>query len=183
MKNSRHWTEPESNNPIEGFRQCHAGIIAQVEALRGLRALYLEPDPSAASRVAHGFVEFFSEAVLPHHDEEERELFPSVLRHAADGDEKSLVTTLVRRLTDEHRDLEARWKKLLPEMKRLAKGKDADIDVLALEAFADAYVAHAQFEEAAFLPLSQKVLGPHGLEGLGLQIHARHVLERMPAYI
>lgn len=183
MKASKHWAEPDSNNPIDGFKQCHAGIVAQVEALRGLRDLYLEPNPSAAAGLARSFVEFFSKAVLPHHEEEERELFPAVIRHAADGDEKSLVTTLAQRLTDEHRDLEARWKKLAPEMKRLAKGKDADIDIQGLEAFADAYVAHARFEEAAFLPLSQKVLGPHGLAGLGLQIHARHVLERMPAYI
>lgn len=171
------------DDPIKDFSRCHAGIIAQFARLRELPALCAQPDQQPAQRVAQEFIDFFSDVIIEHHEEEEHQLFPTVTRHAAAGDEKELVITLVKRLREEHKALEAQWKKLAPEVRRLAKGKSADVDAQELRSFADAYVAHAKFEEAAFMPLSTKVLGPHGLAGLALQIHAKHVLDHMPAYI
>lgn len=171
------------DDPIKEFGNCHAGIIRQFTKLRELPALSLLPDKAAAQETAHEFVEFFNDIVIEHHEEEEHQLFPTVTRHAAAGDEKQLVITLVKKLRDEHKSLEAQWKKLAPEVKRIAKGKTAELDGRALQAFADNYVAHAQFEEAAFMPLSTKILGPHGLSGLAMQIHAKHVLSNVPAYI
>ena len=183
FKNSAYWREPASGDAFDEFRHCHAAIVEQFERLRRLPELCLQPDPAAAAKVASGFVEFFAKAVLAHHEEEERDLFPAVARDAASGDEAGLVKSLENRLASEHRALEARWKGLSPEVKRVAKGKTANLDAKAIVDFADAYVAHAKFEETVFLPLSKKILGPAGTAGLGMQIHARHLLERLPAYI
>ncbi len=183
IKQSVYWMEPSNRDALDEFRLCHASIIEQFERLRRLPELYVQQDKREAVNAASGFVEFFANAVLAHHQEEERDLFPAVSRDAAAGDEAELVASLERRLCGEHRALEARWKRLSPELKRLAKGKLASIDAKQIAEFVDEYIAHARFEEAAFLPLSKKILGPAGIAGLGMRIHARHVLDRLPAYI
>lgn len=183
IKQSAYWMEPGYHDALDEFRLCHAGIVEQFERLRLLAQLYGEQDKAAAVKAAGAFVDFFAKVILTHHEEEERDLFPAVAREAAPGDEAELVASLEKRLCSEHRGLEARWKRISPEIKRLAKGKLANVDAKELAEFADAYIAHARFEEAAFLPLSKKILGPAGISGLGLQIHAKHVLDRLPAYI
>ena len=47
----------------------------------------------------------FDDAVLAHHADEERELFPAVLRSATPGEEAGAVAAMVDWLTAEHRRL------------------------------------------------------------------------------
>jgi len=60
-----------------------------------------------ARRIAAEAVRFFRSAVFEHHNEEERELFPVVLKNATEGEERNKVQTIVDRLVREHRHLEA----------------------------------------------------------------------------
>ncbi|WP_332670504.1 hemerythrin domain-containing protein [Aromatoleum sp.] len=114
--------------------------------------------------------------MFEHHLDEERELFPAVLASAAAGAERERVQSLAKRLPEEHRELEATWKRLEPELKRVAKGQDSRLDVAAIEGLVNCYRAHAEFEETEFLPLSQAILGrdTHHLAALGLSLHMRH---------
>ena len=86
------------------------------------------------------------------------------------------VKALADRLTREHRDLESRWKKLEPGLKRVAKGQDSDLDTTALAELVAMYTAHARFEEAEYLPLAHTILsrGRHSMEALALALHLRH---------
>jgi len=167
------------DEPIQQFAQCHVGILEKLDMLGELPAL-LEP-AARAREVADQAVHFFREAIFEHHLDEERELFPAVLNNAKQGDERDKVQSMVSRLTDEHRGLEATWKRLESGLRKVAKGQAVDLNVSDLEALTSQYRIHVQYEEVEFLPLSQEILGRQSnhMAALGMSLHIRH--QKMPA--
>jgi hypothetical protein len=161
-------------NPVDTFSDCHAGILA------GLRTFSTLPPLSDAARrardVAAQMMEMMDKAVLEHHKEEEEALFPAVLKSAEEGAEKDAVRTLVWRLTDEHREVEALWKTLRPDVARIAQGKPVTLRQEMVDVLVSAYRHHAQTEERQFLPLAQEILKRNGnhMAALGLSMHLRH---------
>ena len=160
--------------PIANFSQCHVGIISHLDALGELPAL-IEP-AQKARKVAADMLVFFDAVIVEHHGEEESDLFPAVLKSAAAGQEKDHVKTMVERLTAEHRQIEAWWSRIKPQLKQIAKGHDTTLDAIAVAQLVKEYHAHAQFEEAEFLPLSQQILGrdANHMAALGMSLHMRH---------
>ena len=168
-------TSDTTEAPIDHFSHCHVGIFAQLDRLGDLPGL-LEP-ASRARRIAEQSLAFFSNGMYAHHSEEEQELFPAVHRSAQAGAERLRVDQLVEQLTNDHRALERLWESLESGLKKVAKGQDSALDVLALQALVTRYQAHAQLEEQQFLPLAQDILGrqDHHMAALGLSLHMRHV--------
>ncbi|MEO8656164.1 MAG: hemerythrin domain-containing protein [Ramlibacter sp.] len=160
--------------PLTEFSQCHAGIVKQLHALSGLPGLV--EAAARAREVATGTVALFKGAVIEHHAEEESDLFPAVVRSAVAGEERDRVQVMVDRLTAEHRELEALWKKLEPAVKDAARGKPAAIDPAVAADLVQRYLAHAHFEEQSFLPLAETILRRNGdhMAALGLSLHLRH---------
>lgn len=161
--------------PLANFSQCHAGITSQLEALAGLPELVTAAQRARA--VATGALALFRDAVFEHHAQEEKDLFPAVLRSAAAGAERDRVDALVQRLTSEHRALEGLWKRLEPSVAAVAHGRGTGIDSGLLHHLVRGYLQHANFEEQQFLPLAQQVLERDGnhLAALGLALHLRHL--------
>jgi hemerythrin-like domain-containing protein len=167
-------TNDANEHPIQDFSNCHVGILGKLDLLGELPALL---GPATRARdIATQAVAFFRDAIFEHHLDEERELFPAVLDSAAKGEERERVRAMVERLTEEHRALESLWKQLEPGLKKVAKGQAVDIDVTEIQRLVAQYRSHAQFEEAAFLPLAQQILGrnSHHMAALGLSLHMRH---------
>lgn len=175
-------TAVDIDAPISNFTNCHVGIIKRLNALDELPAL-LEP-ATRARQIAEQSLEFFREAIFEHHLDEERELFPAVIASAQPGDETERVKGMVKRLTEEHRMVEALWKRLEKGLKPVAKGHSTDLDVSELQRLVTEYTAHAAFEEAEFLPLSEVILGRNSnhMAALGLSLHMRHA-KPVAAYI
>lgn len=165
-------TTPET--PIQDFSHCHEGIVKKLEMLGELPELLAPAE--RARQIAGSALDFFRDAILAHHTDEERELFPAVLASAQAGEEKAQVSALIKRLTEEHRALEGLWTSLEPGLKQVAKGQATSLDTTRLQALVAHYQAHAAFEEATFLPLSQTILGrnDHHMAALGLSLHMRH---------
>ena len=164
----------DTDEPLNNFSQCHAGILRHLDSFGELPAL-LAP-AQRARQVADDFVKFFRAAAFEHHEEEERELFPAVLKDAEPGPERDRVRVMIDALTREHRDIEQQWNVLEPQLKKVAKGQPADVDPQAIARLIEQYQAHARFEELEFLPLSEKILGrnSHHMAALGLSLHMRH---------
>ncbi len=171
------------DTPIQDFSQCHVGIVKKLDMLGELPAL-LEP-AARAREIAEKAVDFFREAIFEHHLDEERELFPAVLASAEPGTERDRVQGIVKRLTDEHRELEGVWKRLEPGLKKVAKGQGAEVDVGAIQRLVTHYQAHARYEETEFLPLSQTILGRNAnhMAALGLSLHMRHTAPAIAGYV
>lgn len=161
--------------PLDSFAQCHAGITRQLEALDSLPELARVAQ--RAREVAAATEALFRDAVLEHHAEEEKDLFPAVLRSAGPGEERALVEGMVQRLTAEHRAVEALWQRLRPAVHLTAQGRPAELDVALVHRLVHGYLRHARFEEEQFLPLAATILRRDGnhLAALGLSLHLRHV--------
>lgn len=177
-------TTPATDNaPIQDFSQCHAGIVKKLHLLGELPAL-LAPALQAA-QIAELSVSFFREAIFEHHLDEERELFPVVLSHAEIGPEHDRVKRMVKQLTDEHRSLEVLWRRIESTLKKVAKGHLEDVSAGDIQHLVTQYLAHAEFEEREFLPLSQTILGRNAnhMAALGLSLHMRHSHEPVSTYL
>jgi len=160
--------------PLDNFSNCHAGIVTHLHALGELPALL---SPAARARqIAEETMKFFRAAVYEHHSEEERELFPAVLASAQAGSERDHVKAMIDQLTAEHRVVETTWESIEPELKKVAKGQSFEVDTEAINHLVRAYLAHAQFEEREFLPLSHTILSRNSnhMAALGLSLHMRH---------
>ena len=171
-----------NDSPVSNFSNCHVGIVKRLTALDELPAL-LEP-AARARQIAEESLEFFREAIFEHHLEEERELFPAVISSAHTGEELTRVKAMAKRLTDEHRAIEALWKQLEKGLKPVAKGQSTNLDVGELHRLVAEYQAHAHFEETEFLPLAEEILGRNSnhLAALGMSLHMRHV-KSVNAYV
>ena len=176
----QHPTDAAGHSPIDDFSQCHAGILAHLQALGTLPAL-LEP-AARARQIAADTVSFFREAVYEHHAEEEKELFPAVLASAAKGDERDRVQAIVDcadgrapqgrgGLVEARAQAQGRW----PRATR------PNVDGADIQALVDSYQAHARYEEEVFLPLSQTILGRNSnhLAALGVSMHMRHAMPQV----
>ena len=173
-----------SDEAIASFSTSHVRIVEAMERLRVLPMQLAQRGLDEGVRNNAAYVHrFFNDAVLEHHDEEERELFPSLRHSASAGDEAGLVESLIHRLEREHRELEKLWDGIEPGLRRLGRGKLAPIDEAAIEALATRYVAHARFEEAAVLPLAAKMLSTGDRSALALGLALRRQPVRYSAYI
>lgn len=114
--------------------------------------------------------------MLEHHAEQEKDLFPAVLRSAARGEERILLDTMVQRLTAEHRAVEAMWERLRPAVHQAAQGRPVELDVAIVHRLVRGYLQHAKYEEEQFLPLAAAILRRDGnhLAALALSLHLRH---------
>lgn len=161
--------------PLDNFSHCHDGILKHLTTMDGLPALAAaaEQARSVATRVRT----FFRDVIYNHHEEEERLLFTAVLASAFDGEEHARVKSITDRLTSEHRKVEALFARLEPELKKMSKGQTCQIDATHIATLVQQYRAHAQFEEAEFLPLSHAILSRNSnhMAALGLSLHIRHV--------
>jgi hypothetical protein len=160
--------------PLAGFSQCHFSIASQLQAFAELPGLLAAQ--AQAHTIATRTLSLFKYAVAGHHADEEGELFPAVLRNAVKGEEAVRVQTLVMRLTADHRRIDALWKALEPAVRAVANNRPAELDLVAVEALVQAYLAHARYEEEFFLPLAEEILGRNDkrMAALGLSLHLRH---------
>ncbi len=173
-----------ADESLASFSRSHVHIVDQMNRLRVLPMQLAERGLDDGVRAAAaGIYRFFNDAVLEHHDDEERDLFPA-LRHSAEpGDEAGLVASLVARLEREHRELEALWDRIEPGLRRIGRGKAATLDEQAIEQLAERYVAHARFEEGAVLPLADRMLKTGDRAALALGLAMRRNPYRGSAYI
>lgn len=166
--------EEGRDNPVDGFSNCHAGILSGLHEFAGLPPL--QDAAQRARAIAQHTLELLDKAVMEHHAEEEQELFTAVLRSARPGAEHDRVKSLVNRLTEEHREIEALWRRLRPEVSHAAAGKAAHLRADAVNLLVEVYSLHASLEEREFLPLAQEILGRDGnhMAALGMSLHMRH---------
>lgn len=168
---------PEAERPLDNFSNCHQGIMARLDAFAELPAM--AASTPRASVLAKDTIGFFRSAVIDHHHEEEKELFPAVLAASELGAEFDRLRAMVDALTAEHRAIESLWAALEPAVSQLAQGHPAAaVDAAAVQTLVDKYRAHARLEEESFLPLAAQILGRRDgkLASLGLALHMRHQL-------
>lgn len=169
--------DTKDKDPLTDFSDCHGGITHMLNKLVTLPALASHKETfDAARKLAAELRQFFHSVVLKHHLDEEQELFAAV-RDALDHnpDQAMVMRGHIGRLTEEHRYIEALWKKVEPDLKKLEKGKVVLLDGQLIQQLARDYLAHAEFEEQYFLPQSEQLLSNNELSALAMSLHIRHM--------
>lgn len=163
----------EAELPLTNFTRAHLGIVSQLEV--SARLPELVDAANRARKTAADTLDLFRNVVLPHHAEEESELFPAVLL-ACNAAEKERVRPIIERLTSEHRAVEALWKQIEPSIRAAAKGSSPEVDAEMMEEIVRKVLRHARYEEVVFLPLAERILSRNGdhMAALGLALHLRH---------
>jgi hemerythrin-like domain-containing protein len=169
---------------LASFSRSHTQIVEQMNRLQVLPQQLAQRGLDEGVRTtAAQIYRFFNDVVLEHHDEEERELFPSLEHSAGPGDETELVLSLVARLEREHRELESLWDRLEPALRRLGRGKSAELDAKVVEQLVSGYLAHARFEESSVLALARRILTSGDRSALALGLAMRRMPGRSYGYI
>jgi len=170
-------------DPLSVFSGCHVGIIRQIKKLAEIPDRIKAKDGSAA-KLAAELRAFFNDVIVKHHRDEEETLFVAT-REVLDQhlSEAFMLSGYIGRLTEEHRHLERLWGRVEPELKKLEKGKTEALSDNIIKQLSIDYLAHAQFEEDVFLPLSEKILSQHDKAGLGMMMHMRDVESDVRAYL
>jgi hemerythrin-like domain-containing protein len=160
--------------PLAEFSKCHGEFVAQLHA-----ALYLPDLLASAARaraMATDLLRLFRRGLLAHHEDEERELFPAVLRAAQPGEEYDRLDAMVQRLESEHRAIATLWRQIEPSVQGIENGEIPALNAALLDDIVQNFFAHIHFEEDEFLPLAQQVLERHraDMAHLGEALERRH---------
>ena len=171
----------EADAPLQDFSNCHVQFVTVLETALGLPEMIVT---AARSRsCATDLLKMFHDRLLAHHDDEERDLFPAVLRVAQQGDEAERARTLVAQLVREHREIAQVWKQLEPAVQAIANGYLPKLDSALLHELVRRFNEHVRIEEDEFLPFAQQVLARQAedMAMLGLALHRRHEAEQIMA--
>jgi hemerythrin-like domain-containing protein len=169
----------EADAPLQDFSRCHVGFVTVLEAALGLPEMIAI---AARSRsCAADMLKMFHDRLLAHHDDEERDLFPAVLRVAQPGDEADRARSMVEQLVREHREIAQLWKQLEPAVQAIANGYLPRLDSVLLHELVRRFNEHVRAEEEEFLPFAQQVLARQAedMAMLGLALHQRHQAEEV----
>jgi hemerythrin-like domain-containing protein len=169
----------QADTPLQDFSTCHVGFVAVLEASLGLPEMI---DTAARSHsCAADMLKMFRDSLLAHHDDEERDLFPAVIRIAEPGEEADRARTMVAQLIREHREIAQIWKQLEPAVQAVARGYLPQLDSTLLHELVKRFNAHVRLEEEQFLPFAQQVLARQAedMAMLGLTLHRRHQTEEI----
>lgn len=167
--------------PLQDFSRCHVGFVTVLETSLGLPEMLAT---AARSRTcAADMLKMFRDRLLAHHDDEERDLFPAVLRVAQPGAEAKRAAAMVEQLVREHREIAQLWKQLEPAVQAVANGYLPRLDAALLQEIVKRFNEHVRVEEEEFLPFAQQVLARQAedMAMLGLALHQRHEAEEIMA--
>jgi hemerythrin-like domain-containing protein len=160
---------PGFDRPLEVLEACHGRIAKQCDTLDRLLAhLPAHGADVQAQQAARGVLTYFDTAAVHHHDDEERNLFPLLEQAGAPG-----ACDLVETLTLEHDEHAQLWRRLRPQLARIAEGLAHELDAALTRRFAAMNRAHLEFENTHVLPLARQVLSAADVERLGRAMAAR----------
>lgn len=161
---------PDFSQPLDLLYACHCKILQHCRLLVDL-CQYLEKHPAdeQAHTACRRIYRYFSESVVFHHQDEEHNLFPLLIR--APGADRQ-VTPLISQLKLDHFELDRQWLKLEALL------RDEDLVTLAImtheaQSLENAYSRHIELENSQLLPMARQLLDEDMLTGLGEKMQQR----------
>ncbi len=159
--------------PLAMLSACHGRIEQQCSTLRRLVTHVAGHGADAAARdAAAAVMRYFDSAAVNHHADEERDLFPALIEAMA-GSDAVCLRELTASLAGEHRELEARWRRVRDALAPLAAGTASSLAAGDFEALVNSYERHIAREEAELLPLAARLLGDDVQDRIGCAMRAR----------
>jgi hemerythrin-like domain-containing protein len=162
--------------PFEMLEACHERVHRMLALLGRLRAHIGQHGADAqAQQAARDVMRYFDLAAPHHHRDEELHVFPPLL---AAGDPQ--VVAIVRRLQQDHLQMEQCWTEARAGLQRVAEGsveRLAPADDAALDAFALPYGEHIAAEEKIAYPKAQALLDAEAIQQAGEEMMRRRGIQ------
>ena len=143
-------------------------IIEQHETYAHKRAL-----PTVRQAVAQ-ICTYFNQAAPLHHEDEEQDFFPALLRHAPQAQ------TDVDTLEAQHITLHADWAALHTQLQELLEGRRTTLNETLLHRFTSGYDVHTAIEEPLF-ELGRKAIPQAERQAIGKIMAARRQPKPQPS--
>jgi hemerythrin-like domain-containing protein len=163
-------TLPGFDQPLALLKTCHTKILAHCDLLEELVANLGEAGAGKEEAIhgaARKVLNYFSTNARLHHQDEEIDLFPLLIRQSLK------LADLVHGLKQEHRELDALWEAIAADLKRLQDLTDHAALVDRVHAFCELNRRHVRRENMEFLPRAEGILSSRQLKDLGTAMAAR----------
>jgi hemerythrin-like domain-containing protein len=159
------------DQPYEMLGACHDRVRRMLALLARLRAhLPRHGADDQARQAAADVLRYFDQAAPAHHEDEERHVFPLLLREGDDAQRAA-----VARLQRDHLQMAARWPTVRALLQRIAAGgaaPDADEDA-ACDAFVAIYAEHLPVEDGLVFPAARARMDAAAQAAMGDEMAAR----------
>ncbi len=163
---------PSFDHPLELLHACHGKIHQQLDTLQKITAhLPVHGCDTQVQQAAQGILRYFDMAGQFHHQDEEENLFPTLL--ALDTPEKARVKDLIEQLLAQHTVMFAAWNAVRAVLVKLAEGQNAPLPEALVEKLVGSYTPHIELEETELLSLSARLLSPQQIMELGNKMAVR----------
>jgi hemerythrin-like domain-containing protein len=165
------------DQPLQMWHACHervermTGLLARLHDHLRTRAVDDEARVTASS-----VLRYFDEAAPRHHDDEEVDLFPAVLRRlqaAGQIARAARVGAAIERLQQEHDDIHALWLALRVQLARVERAEQPAFDPDVVAQFIERYRQHIALEDAEIGPAAHDLLTTDDLRAIGQAMAAR----------
>jgi pyridoxamine 5'-phosphate oxidase len=164
---------PGFDQPIAVLKHCHGRIRKQLATLDKLLAhLPAHGADAQARQAASAILNYFDKAAHLHHEDEERDLIPT-LRAVAQGEDAATLDALVPSILQDHQDMDALWNALQPELQLIADGSGATLSADTARRFGERYASHMEREESVIAPMALRLFSPEQMERMGRSMQAR----------
>lgn len=159
---------PDFDDPLGLLRACHQRMLAQCDLLEKLATHLQMNGVDADARTAARRVQtYFSTAAVHHHQDEEQDVFPRVVRSSLK------MATVIHELKQDHEKLAAAWNDIGPMLGQLQHIGDTTRFRALVHGFCQAYREHIQIEEEDFLDVAQHILSSDDLRAIGKSMRER----------
>jgi hemerythrin-like domain-containing protein len=154
---------------------CHERVERMLTLMARLQQHLLERGrDDSARQAARDVMRYFDLAAPLHHQDEELHVFPPLLA----GPDAAL-RTVVQRLMQDHRDMEAAWPPARSVLQAIAESRATDwapltpTQTAALERFSALYARHLVDEDRLAYPAAQAVLAGEALQAMSQDMMQR----------
>jgi pyridoxamine 5'-phosphate oxidase len=173
MSNALPDTAPGFDQPIAVLKHCHDRIRKQLATLEKLVPhLAAHGADEQARQAAQAVIKYFDKAAPFHHEDEERDLVPTLLS-VAQGEDAALLAQLVPGIMEEHRQMDAMWQNLHEQLNAVANGSAALLREAEVRRFAETYRSHMEREETHIAPMAKRLFSAAQMAALGMAMQQR----------
>jgi hemerythrin-like domain-containing protein len=159
---------PGFDDPLALLRACHTHILDHCELLERIAERLADGTADEATReAARKVVRYFSTSARLHHQDEEQDLFPRLIRQSLK------MADLIHALRQVHAELDVLWTGLEPELKRFPNVGDAETFMEQASRFCELNREHIRRENMDFLPLADSSLSSRQLKDIGVAMAGR----------
>lgn len=164
---------PNAEDPLAVLRASHVQIGRRCALLaRLVEHLGENGCDDAARRTATHLRNYFDEAAIIHHEDEELDLFPALLGDLPAA-ESAAAERLAASLSREHVELHDIYDQLRPGLVAVAAGLTTELDPTLCDRLQTLYLTHVEREEIELMPLVERYLTPASVQRIGPAMAAR----------